>query len=183
MQRLSADSRAIVESELPDRRQPAIALPNQLILQEQKVVPSDGMTDSYFDEVYVFSRSNNSWNQTQILIADDSAAFDEFGASLALDRVTALVGAPNGTANGHAAQGAAYVLAISGGMLTQTQKITSRDGASNDEFGWRVAITESVAGHRALIGAPMPKLDATLSRTRPTCFTKWMVTGSRPARS
>jgi hypothetical protein len=112
------------------------------------------MTDSYFGEVYVFSRSNNSWNQTQTLIADDSASFDEFGASLALDRVTALVGAPNATANGHAAQGAAYVFAISVGMLTQTQKITSRDGASNDEFGWRVALTESVAGHRALIGAP-----------------------------
>jgi FG-GAP repeat len=74
-------------------------------------------------KVYVFSRSNNSWNQTQALIADDGASFDEFGASLTLDRVTALVGAPHATANGHGAQGGAYVFTISGGTLTQTQKI------------------------------------------------------------
>jgi FG-GAP repeat len=32
----------------PTDGKPQFPLPNQLILQEQKVVPSDGMTDSYF---------------------------------------------------------------------------------------------------------------------------------------
>ena len=36
--------------------------------------------------------------------------FDQFGASLALDHATALIGAPSAIANGHASQGAAYCL-------------------------------------------------------------------------
>lgn len=101
-------------------------------------------------EAYVFSRSNHFWNQTQTVIADDSAPFDQFGASLALDHATALIGAPSAIANGHASQGAAYVFASSGGTLTQTQKITSSDGANNDSFGFALAL----AGNRAIVGAP-----------------------------
>jgi hypothetical protein len=113
-------------------------------------------------EVYVFSGSNNSWNQTQSLTVNDNIYFPEFGASLALGSATALVGAPYADGNGHATQGAVYVFGISGGILTQTQKITSNDGASNDAFGSSLALTENLTGARALIGAP----DATVGRNK-----------------
>jgi hypothetical protein len=113
-------------------------------------------------EVYVFSRSNNSWNQTQSLTVNDNIYFPEFGASLALGSATALVGAPYADGNGHATQGAAYVFGISGGILTQTQKITSSDGASNDAYGSSVALAENSTGNRALIGAP----DAMVGRNK-----------------
>ena len=45
--------------------------------------------------------------------------------------------------------GAAYVFDLSGGVWTQTQKLTGSDGAEDDFFGWSV----SLSGDRALIGA------------------------------
>jgi hypothetical protein len=116
--------------------------------------PNKDLDNFVTGEVYVFSRSNNSWNQNQSLIGEDSGFFAAFGASLALDNAIALVGAPHATANGHGAQGAAYVFGISGGTLTQTQMITSSDGASNDAFASTVALAGNLAGNRALIGAP-----------------------------
>jgi hypothetical protein len=100
-------------------------------------------------EVYVFSRVANSWNQTQSLIGNDTQSFDQFGASLAFGSVTALVGAPE---NG--GQGAVYVFAISGGNLTEIQKLISSDPPGLDEFGATVALVENQGGHRALVGAP-----------------------------
>jgi FG-GAP repeat protein len=100
-------------------------------------------------EAYVFARATGTWNQTQTLVASDSGLFAAFGFSVALSGNTALIGAPHATANGHAAQGAVYTFAVANGILTETQMITSDDGASNDTFGSSVALS----GRRALIGA------------------------------
>ena len=101
-------------------------------------------------EAYVFSQSNGSWNQIQSITEPDSGFLAGFAASLALDRGTALIGAPGATVNGHQYQGATYVFALANGMLTQTQMITSIDAASNDQFGSSVALSGTVA----LVSAP-----------------------------
>ena len=44
--------------------------------------------------VYVFTLINGTWTETQKLIADDGAAYDNFGLSVALHGSTILVGSP-----------------------------------------------------------------------------------------
>jgi hypothetical protein len=98
---------------------------------------------------YVFTKSNGVWTEIQKLIADDGAAYDNFGLSVALQGSTILVGSPQAAIGGSTAQGAVYVFTNSGGSWTQTQKLTASDGASSDSFGESVAISDD----NALIGA------------------------------
>src|SRR4030095_6677637 len=86
------------------------------------------------------------WSQEQKLVASDGVAGDNFGyaVSLAGDRV--LVGAYGKDT----AKGAAYVFVRNGSAWTEDQKLVPGDGVAGDDFGWTV----SVAGDRALVGAP-----------------------------
>ena len=99
--------------------------------------------------VYVFTQSNGTWTQTQKLTANDGAAYDNFGLSVALKGSTILVGSPRAAIGGNAGQGALYVFTESNGTWSQTQKLTASDGAANDSFGESVALD----GSTALIGA------------------------------
>lgn len=99
--------------------------------------------------VYVFQGVGGSWVQVQKLTVDDGAAFDQFGAAVAFDGTTVIVGAPDAAVNGNAAQGAAYVFSEVAGVWTQTQKLLATNGAGSNEFGSAVA----VRGDTALIGA------------------------------
>src|SRR5712675_148552 len=98
---------------------------------------------------YVFTESNGTWSESQKLTASDGGLFDNFGASVALDGSTLVVGANGATVGGNAAQGAVYVFTESNGTWSQTQKLTASDGAANDSFGESVALD----GSTALIGA------------------------------
>src|SRR5882672_1479586 len=98
---------------------------------------------------YVFTQSNGTWSESQKLIASDGALFDNFGASVALDGSTLVVGANGATVGGNPAQGALYVFTESNGTWSQTQKLAASDGATNDSFGESVALE----GGTALIGA------------------------------
>src|SRR6478609_8210850 len=99
--------------------------------------------------LYVFTESNGTWTQTQKLTANDGAAYDNFGLSVALKGSTILVGSPQAAIGGHAGQGALYVFAESNGTWSQVQKLTASDGAANSSFGESVALN----GSTALIGA------------------------------
>ena len=99
--------------------------------------------------VYVFTESNGTWTQTQKLTANDGAAYDNFGLSVALKGSTILVGSPQAAIGGNAGQGALYVFAESNGTWSQVQKLTASDGAANSSFGESVALN----GSTALIGA------------------------------
>jgi len=98
---------------------------------------------------YVFTESNGTWSESQKLTASDGGLFDNFGASVALDGGTLVVGANGATVGGNPAQGAVYVFTESNGTWSQTQKLTASDGAANDSFGESVALE----GSTALIGA------------------------------
>src|SRR5438046_6090849 len=99
--------------------------------------------------VYVFTESNGTWTQTQKLTANDGAAYDNFGLSVALKGSTILVGSPRAAIGANAGQGALYVFTESNGTWRQTQKLTASAGATNDSFGESVALEDSTA----LIGA------------------------------
>ncbi|NRB40421.1 MAG: FG-GAP repeat protein [Pseudomonadales bacterium] len=84
--------------------------------------------------VYVFTRSGSSWSQEAKLVASDGAANDRFGASVAVEGDTAVIGA-----NGSVA-GAAYVFTRSGTTWTERSKLVANDGALNDGLGISVAM-------------------------------------------
>jgi FG-GAP repeat len=91
--------------------------------------------------VYIFVRQGDGWRQQARLTARDGAAFDLFGAALALEGNTLVVGAraadgPSGVRN----EGAAYVYQRQGENWVETGRLSAADGAENDFFGQAVAL-------------------------------------------
>ena len=84
------------------------------------------------------------------LTADDRAANDEFGYSVAIDGNTAVVGAYHRSLDGNTNVGVAYVFTKdSNDAWSQAATLTASDGAANDEFGISVAID----GNTIVVGA------------------------------
>jgi hypothetical protein len=79
------------------------------------------------------------------LLASDGAADDHFGASVALDGDTAIIGATGD--NSH--KGSAYVFTRTAGVWRQQAKLVSIGIAEGDRFGSSVALV----GDTAIIGA------------------------------
>jgi len=96
--------------------------------------------------VYVFKKAHGTWSQTQQLTSADGQTGDYFGASLAMDRTTALIGAL------WHGQGAAYVFNDTSGTWVQGQEFTDPmgGGSFSHQFGTSVAIS----GHEAVVSAP-----------------------------
>jgi len=102
--------------------------------------------------VFVFERAGNesaSWNEQARLLADDGAAFDQFGAAVALSGNVALVGAPLDDDNGERS-GSVYVFKRTGDLWTQEAKLHAQTPSDEDRFGFAIALEND----RALIGAP-----------------------------
>lgn len=92
--------------------------------------------------VYLFKRSTatSNWTFVQKIMAEDGAAFDNFGSALGRSSNSASqlwIGAPNANIDGKADQGAVYRFAFSSTTNTWTQfiKATSTDGLAGDNFG------------------------------------------------
>jgi hypothetical protein len=137
--------------------------------QQQKLIASDGAGDdgfgsavalhnntvligalgdnNYKGSAYVFTRSGTTWTQQAKLIASDGAIQDFFGASVALEADTALIGTPGYLYN--PVTGSAYVFTRAGTTWTQQAKLLASDGAAGDQFGCAVGLS----GDTAFIGA------------------------------
>jgi uncharacterized protein (TIGR03437 family) len=85
--------------------------------------------------------------------AQDGAANDNYGYSIAADGDTVVVGANLETVGNNVRQGSAYVYVRSGGGWTLQQKLTANDGDAEDQFGASAAIN----GATIVIGAPNDK--------------------------
>jgi hypothetical protein len=106
--------------------------------------------------VYVFTRLGTGWSLETKLTASDGSRGDLFGASVALDGDTLVVGAyrddPSGTDSG-----SAYVFTRTGSLWTEQAKLTASDGAADDVFGVSVALD----GDTAVVGATLDDIGAT----------------------
>jgi len=101
----------------------------------------DSTTASQAGAAFVFVLNGTTWTQQATLLANDGAAGDKFGQSVAISGDTIVVGAYQANAplsNG----GAAYVFVRNGTTWTQQQKLTASDGTADDEFGNSVAIKD-----------------------------------------
>ncbi len=142
---------------------------------QQKLVANDGATDDLFGgsvalsgdtvvvgarqdaiganvfqgSAYVFVRSGTVWTPQQKLTANDGAAGDRFGFSVALSGDTVVVGAVGDAIGANGSQGSAYVFTRSGTTWTPQQKLTANDGAAGDNFGVSVALS----GDTVVVGA------------------------------
>jgi hypothetical protein len=103
---------------------------------------------------YVFARSGANWSQRAELAAADATAGDAFGASLALQDGTALIGARDQVVAGTRC-GAGYVFTGSGANWTQQAELTGSDAATASSFGCSVALS----GDTALVGADTQAVD------------------------
>lgn len=98
--------------------------------------------------VFVFTRSGTTWSlQAELRSANMTWwNFGEFGYDLAIDGDRALIGIPGDQGN----RGAACFFTRSGTTWTEGQALYAPDGATEDYFGYSVALD----GNTALIGAP-----------------------------
>ena len=83
----------------------------------------DTGANEYQGAAYVFVRSDGTWSQMQKLTASDGAAGVLFGASVALDAETAVIGAAGNVEGGATGAGAAYVYTLTGATWTEQQKL------------------------------------------------------------
>lgn len=108
------------------------------------VVGADGH-DATEGAAYVFTDTGGTWSQEQELTAADGAYGDEFGWSLTLSGAILAVSAVK-----HDGNGAVYVFGDTGGTWSQRAELTAADGAANDYFGDKIALS----GTRLVVGAP-----------------------------
>jgi hypothetical protein len=96
--------------------------------------------------------AQGDWSQEQELFADDAAAGDNLGSSVAIDGDVAIAGAPMDDDGPTVEVGSAYVFRYNAttGSWSQEAKLEASDAASGDQFGTSVAIQ----GDTAVIGAP-----------------------------
>ncbi|MDX1665044.1 MAG: FG-GAP repeat protein, partial [Candidatus Promineifilaceae bacterium] len=119
---------------------------------------------------YLFERSSADpaqWTQFRRLTASDGAAFDQFGAAVAIDGDTVLVGATGADVGGETNQGAAYLFQKDHGgadQWSEVAKLTDTGGGSFDNFGDSLA----VQGDDLFVGAK--DADVGSSRGRGTVF-------------
>jgi len=105
----------------------------------------DGTAKAY--SVRVFDRDGGTWSEGAPIVVDDSEESDQFGATLAMEGDTAVVGAPG---DSHYS-GSAYVFARANGQWTQEAKLAAADeGDELERFGKAVAIN----GDSIIVGAP-----------------------------
>ena len=120
--------------------------------------------------VCLAAKSGGWTNATQAakLTASDGAADDFLGVSVGVAGNTIVADAPYDLVGANSHEGAVYVFVEpAGGWAngTQTAKLTSSDGAANDEFGYSVA----VSGATIVAGAPSAALAGNNYRVRRTC--------------
>ena len=87
------------------------------------------------------------------LVANDGAAGEELGFSVAFSSDTAVVGSRRGLS----AQGAAYVFTRTGSTWTQQARLVADDGTAVDRFGESVALS----GNTILVGSVWSDVGAT----------------------
>jgi hypothetical protein len=124
--------------------------------------------------VYVFERTGGTWTQIQKLVATDGAAFDRFGASVAVEGDTALIGGWGAVGQ----RGAAWVFTRSGGTWSQQARLDADDGATNDFLGQSVALS----GDTAIAGAWGADIGGNAEQGAAYIFTRSGTTWSQQAK-
>jgi uncharacterized repeat protein (TIGR01451 family) len=109
--------------------------------------PAESAGLSGVGAVHVFRRAAGVWSEEQRIVASGSSK--GFGAAVALDTDTLVVGAPDESPEEYQS-GAAYVFEGSGGVWTEEQRLS----ATVPQFIARFGVSVAVSGGAALAGEP-----------------------------
>ncbi|TKD10431.1 hypothetical protein E8A74_08270 [Polyangium fumosum] len=110
--------------------------------------PGDDDAGADVGAAYAFVGAGPVWSQQKKFVAADGQAGDAFGAAVALEGDTAVVGAPLANAAGIDA-GAGYVFARAGLTWAEVGKLVPAGLGSDDRLGTSVSITKG----RVILGA------------------------------
>ncbi len=128
------------------------------------VVSSDGskifIGAPYAGKVYEFDKPSDGWNNSTTIqnenysIDSPGVTTDNFGLSLALssDNSELVIGAPAESVGSNTVQGAIFVYNLNAGSYSLLSELTGEDGASYDELGFSISISQD--GNTILAGAP-----------------------------
>jgi hypothetical protein len=90
---------------------------------------------------YVFKRAGGNWSQQQKLTGEAGGGSEGFGISVSVSGNRIAVGAFTFDVGVHSSQGVVFIFTQANGVWTQSQKLTSDDGATDDAFGYGVALS------------------------------------------
>ena len=122
------------------------SLGNSVSISEDNALVGSPGNNSGQGAAYVFKKPGTGWNdmtQNAKLTASDGAVGDRFGESVSISGQKAVSGADYAAVDGKSRQGKVYVfLKPTAGWknMTQTNQLTSLDGAAFDYFGKSVAV-------------------------------------------
>jgi hypothetical protein len=127
----------------------AVALEGDTALIGSLATPGGYGGSAYF-AARTGSPGGETWNQQQVH-PSDGVAGDQFGNSVAMSpsQDTAVVGAWLDDNDGGVDAGSAYIFVESGNSWIEYAKLTASDGAADDRFGVKVAIS----GDTVVVGA------------------------------
>ena len=103
---------------------------------------SNGVRDQ--GVVYRFERGAEGWHFAQQLLPAESSLDGHFGAALAMDGETLVVGAPGFRADGQRDRGAAFLFTREGESWIGTTTLVAEDGSQGDNFGVALAIVDDI---------------------------------------
>jgi ligand-binding sensor domain-containing protein len=116
-----------------------------------------GTTKSNFGSAYIFQKqSDGTWKEVQKIVANDKAANDKFGFSVAINGDQAVVGTKDDAKDQNGSNpilgaGSAYIYKKqANGSWTQVQKIVASNRGTDELFGYSVAISNDYV----LVGVP-----------------------------
>jgi len=111
--------------------------------------PRDRDAGLFSGSAYIFRDTGGTWVQEAKIVADDAAASDTFGSSVAISDGTVVVGSP-GDDDAGLSSGSAYIFREIDGQWQQIDKLVASGARQNDSFGLSVAID----GDAIVVGAP-----------------------------
>eukprot|EP01082_Thalassiosira_pseudonana_P012135 g10904.t1 g10904 contig40:80524-82315(+) len=136
-----------------DRFGAAVALSETGHLVVGAYADDDKGTNSGSVYLYTLNSTSNIWGDEQKIVASDGAAFDWFGAAVAMSGTGHLVVAAPYDDDKGSDSGSVYLYTLNStsNIWGDEQKIVASDGAADDRFGYAVALSET--GH-LVVGAP-----------------------------
>lgn len=93
-------------------------------------------------DVYVFQRSDESWEQQVTLVHPDGKRDSGFGAAVSIAGDTVVVGSPGDDTSNGDNTGSAHVFTRSRGRWRRQATLTLDEGDDNDWFGTSVSLSE-----------------------------------------
>ncbi len=101
-------------------------------------------------KAYFYKRNATSWQLDASFTGSDGGVNDNFGTSVYLSGDYAVVGANRHSTNGNTDRGKAYIFKRNGAVWNQESILIASDGATGDNFGDAVSISNG----NVIVGAP-----------------------------